>query len=90
MFIYRRSWLALGDSARMLLLSMLPLASDGEDVEWLALMSFLPPDEFEGALAQLRDYSLLETAGSPESPRYRLHRLTTTFLQTEVLAGWGE
>lgn len=89
-FIYRRSWLALGDPARMLLLSMLPLASDGEDVEWLALMSFLPPDEFEGALAQLRDYSLLETAGSPESPRYRLHRLTTTFLQTEVLAGWGE
>lgn len=89
-FIYRRSWMALGDSARMLLLSMLPLASDGEDVEWLALMSFLPPDEFEGALAQLRDYSLLEMAGSPESPRYRLHRLTTTFLQTEVLAGWGE
>lgn len=89
-FIYRRSWLALGDPARMLLLSMLPLASDGEDVEWLALMSFLPPDEFAGALAQLRDYSLLETSGPPESPRYRLHRLTTTFLQTEVLAGWGE
>ena len=89
-FIYRRSWLTLGDHARTLLLSMLPLAPDGEDVEWLALMSFLPPNEFGGALAQLRDYSLLETGGPPESPRYRLHRLTTTFLQTEVLAGWDE
>ena len=89
-FIYRRSWLALGDHARTLLLSMLPLAPDGEDVEWLTLMSFLPPDEFGGALAQLRDYSLLETSGPPDSPRYRLHRLTTTFLQTEVLAGWDE
>jgi hypothetical protein len=88
-FIYQRSWLALGDPARQLLLSLLPLAPDGEDVEWLALLSFLPPDEFAEALAQLRDYSLLEMAGPPESPRYRLHRLTTTFLQTEVLDDWG-
>lgn len=87
-FIYRRAWLALSDSARRLLLSLLPLAPDGEDIEWLQLMSLLPPGEFAAALAQLLDYSLLETAGPPESPRYRLHRLTTTFLQTEVLAGW--
>ncbi len=54
------------------------------------MMSFLSPDAFDDALAQLRDYSLLEAAGPPESPRYRLHRLTTTFLQTEVLEGWDE
>lgn len=89
-FIYRRAWQALNDPARQLLLSLLPLASDGEDIEWLRLMSFLPADAFAEALGQLLDYSLLETAGSPESPRYRLHRLTTTFLQTEVLAGWDE
>lgn len=87
-FIYRRSWLALNEQARQLLLSLLPLAPDGEDIEWLRLMSFLPPDDFGDALAQLLDYSLLETAGPPESPRYRLHRLTTTFLQTEVLTAW--
>lgn len=89
-FIYRRTWQALDDPARQLLLSLLPLAPDGEDVEWLRLMSILPADTFAGALAQLLDYSLLETAGPPESPRYRLHRLTTTFLQTEILAGWRE
>jgi len=88
-FIYRRAWLALGDPARQLLLSLLPLAADGEDVGWLRAMSFLPPDAFDEALGQLRDYSLLETAGPDDAPRYRLHRLTTTFLQTEVLAGWS-
>lgn len=87
-FIYQRSWLALDDHARQLLLSLLPLAPDGEDIEWLRLMSFLAPDAFGDALAQLLDYSLLESAGPPESPRYRLHRLTTTFLQTKVLTTW--
>jgi hypothetical protein len=88
-FIYRRAWLALGDPARQLLLSLLPLAPDGEDVAWLRAMSFLPPAAFDEALGQLGDYSLLEMAGPDDAPRYRLHRLTTTFLQTEVLAGWG-
>ncbi len=88
-FIYQRAWLALGDTARQLLLSLLPLAADGEDVAWLQAMSFLPPDDFDEALGQLLDYSLLETAGSDDAPRYRLHRLTATFLQTEVLAGWS-
>ena len=89
-FIYQRAWLALGDPARQLLLSLLPLAPDGEDVAWLRAMSFLSPDAFDEALGQLRDYSLLETAGPDDAPRYRLHRLTTTFLQTEVLAAWGD
>ena len=89
-YIYRRAWLALGDPARQLLLSLLPLGPDGEDVEWLRLMSFLPPDEFDDALTQLRAYSLLEMAGSPPSPRYRLHRLTATFLQAEILVGWDD
>jgi hypothetical protein len=88
-FIYQRAWLALGDPARQLLLSLLPLAADGEDVGWLRAMSFLSPDTFDDALGQLRAYSLLETAGPDSAPRYRLHRLTTTFLQTEVLAGWS-
>lgn len=87
-FIYRRSWLALGDPARELLLSALTIAPDGEDVEWLRLVSFLPPDTFDDALGQLLAYSLLDRAGPPESPKYRLHRLTTTFLQTEILTGW--
>jgi hypothetical protein len=87
-FIYQHSWLALDDLARQLLLSLLSLAPDGEDREWLQSLSFLSGDSFDHALAQLLDYSLLETAGLPESPKYRLHRLTTTFLQTEFVAAW--
>ncbi len=89
-YIYRRAWLALDEPARELLLSLLPLAPDGDDIEWLRLMSLLPPDVFDGALAQLLDYSLLETTGEPAAPRYRLHRLTTTFLQTQILEGWAD
>ena len=89
-FIYQRAWLALSDPARQLLLSLLPLSADGEDVAWLREMSFLPPADFDDALGQLRDFSLLETAGPDDAPRYRLHRLTATFLQTEVLAGWSD
>jgi hypothetical protein len=88
-FIYQRAWLALDDPARQLLLSLLPLSADGEDVAWLRAMSFLSPATFDDALGQLRDFSLLEAAGPDAAPRYRLHRLTMTFLQTEVLAGWN-
>ena len=88
-FIYRRAWLALDDHARQLLLSLLTIAANGEDVDWLRLMSFLPPDAFDEALAQLLAYSLLQPVGPPGAPRYRLHRLTTTFLQTEILTDWA-
>jgi hypothetical protein len=88
-FIYQRAWLALSESARQLLVSLLPLPPDGEDVAWLRAMSFLSPEAFDEALNQLLDYSLLETAGPYDAPRYRLHRLTATFLQTEVLAEWN-
>lgn len=89
-YIYRRTWLALDDPARAMLLSLLHIAPDGEDVEWLQLVSALPPDEFDDALAQLLAYSLLEAAGPVESPRYRLHRLTVTFLHTEFPARWDD
>ena len=89
-FIYRRAWQNLDEDARQLLLSLLTIAPDGEDVDWLRLMSFLPPDAFDAALAQLLAYSLLQLAGRPGSPRYRLHRLTATFLQTQILLGWDD
>jgi hypothetical protein len=88
-FIYRHTWLVLNDPARHLLLSMLAVAPDGESVDWLRLVSILPAELFDEALSQLLAYSMLEVAGSLDSPRYRLHRLTTTFLQTEILTGWS-
>ncbi len=89
-YIYRRTWLLLGDPARALLLSMLLVSPDGEDLHWLRLSSALPDSEFEEAMAQLNHYALLEVTGDFDTPIYRLHRLTITFLQTDVLAGWEQ
>lgn len=89
-FIYGRTWQLLSDAAHHLLLTMLLVSPDGEDVSWMKLLSKLAPADFDDALMQLRRYSLLETAGSLAAPRYRLHRLTTTFLKTEVLLRWQE
>lgn len=88
-YIYQRSWQMLDEPAKALLLSLLSISPDGEDAAWLRLMSVLPTNEFEEALRQLKAYSLLEVAGSPATPLYRLHRLTTTFLQTEILLSWS-
>lgn len=87
-FIYRRAWLELDDAARAMLLSLLHIAPEGEDLEWLQLVAGLPLDAFDSALEQLLAYSLLDAGGSAAMPRYRLHRLTITFLQTEILSQW--
>jgi hypothetical protein len=87
-FIYGHAWRLLSDAARHLLLTMLLVSPDGEDVSWMKLMSNLATADFDDALMQLRRYSLLEAAGGLAVPRYRLHRLTTTFLKTEVLMRW--
>lgn len=86
-YIYSRTWYLLDEPARKLLLSMIDISPDGENVRWLRLMSVLPDDEFDEALTQLLDYSLLEIARSLPNPIYRLHRLTVNFLSTRVLIG---
>lgn len=87
-YIYHRTWQQLHETAKALLLSLLSISADGEGIDWLRLMSGLPEDDFQFALKQLTAYSLLEVAGASDAPIYRLHRLTTTFLQTEVLLNW--
>ena len=87
-FIYRRTWRMLAGAARCLLLAMLPLDPDGEDLPFIQTMSGLPEADFEPALAQLLDYSLLEVRNLLETPHYTLHRLTITFLQTDILRQW--
>jgi LuxR family glucitol operon transcriptional activator len=88
-YIYRRAWQLLDEPAKALLISLLSISPEGEDIAWLRIMGGLPENEFEAALQQLTAYSLLEVAGSPDAPVYRLHRLTTTFLQTEILLNWS-
>jgi hypothetical protein len=89
-YIYRRTWQLLDDPARQLLLSMLLVSPDGEDVGWLQSISTLPETSFNTAIAQLLNYSLLEVTGPLIAPIYQLHRLTATFLQTEILLHWKD
>ncbi|MBN1248516.1 MAG: AAA family ATPase [Anaerolineae bacterium] len=89
-YIYWRTWQLLDDRARELLISMLFVSPDGESRDWIRESSMLAPDAFGTALSQLLRYSLLEITGAIEEPRYRLHRLTTTFLQSEILLDWAK
>jgi hypothetical protein len=89
-YIYRMTWEMLTDPARQLLLSTLDIAPDGDNAAWLRGMSGLADDEFEPALDQLLDYLLLEAGGGAAQRVYKLHRLTATFLQTDVLGGWAD
>ncbi len=89
-YIYRQSWELLDNSARRLLLSALDIAPEGDTVAWLRLMGDLPDNLFDTALSQLFDYSLLEPISRQNTPACRMHRLTATFLQTDILGQWHE
>lgn len=82
-YIYWQAWQMLTEQSRQLLLS-LPLAPNGTFAQ-LALVSELEIDELQEGLAQLNALSLVQTSGDLNEPRYRLHRLTETFLMTEVI-----
>lgn len=89
-YIYRRTWQLLSQAARHLLLSMLFVSSVGEDANWLGHMSAYTEHEVQQTVAELADYSLVEMSGDIERPLYKLHRITHTFLQTEILTQWEQ
>jgi hypothetical protein len=84
-YIYWQAWQALAPASRQVLLAM-PLAQDGTLAQLIAL-SELEADGVNQALEQLMALSLLEVRGDLEQHRYRIHRLTETFLLNEV-AKW--
>jgi hypothetical protein len=80
--IYWQAWQTLDVPSRQLLLVM-PLVQNGA-IEQLVTVSGLEMDEIYPAIEQLVTLSLLEVSGDIEQRRYRIHRLTETFLLTEV------
>jgi hypothetical protein len=89
-YLYWQTWNVLSTPARRLLLSFLPADPEGEDLDFLREMSGLTDEEFFAALKDMDQFSLLEFIGGAEHPRYRLHRLTVTFLQTDILKIWSD
>lgn len=82
-YIYWQAWQMLGDASRQLFLT-LPIVFNGT-FEQLVTASLLQPAELQSALTQLIGLSLVQVGGDILEPRYRLHRLTETFLMNEVL-----
>jgi hypothetical protein len=82
-YIYWQAWRALTVSGQQVLLAM-PLAQDG-DLAQLSALTGLDPGELGEALERLVTLSLVEVGGADlVEPCYRIHRLTETFLLTEV------
>jgi hypothetical protein len=87
-YIYRRTWLLLNDSARKLLLVMFDIDPNGASIELIwdyALHCGLSQQDVAEALKNLRKHSLLEISGYSEEVNYRLHRLTLSFLSTDII-----
>ncbi len=89
-YLYWQTWQSLSDPARRLLLSFLPANPEGEDLDFLRVMSGQADDSFFSALAELDRFSLLEITGDASQPLYRLHQITVTFLKTDILSQWSE
>jgi hypothetical protein len=85
-YIYQNLWQTLEVPAKRLLLSMYNLSAEGTDFNGLrsrAVHIGLTDTQFLDALQQLQFHSLLEVHGSV--PAYSLHRLTATFLRTDIV-----
>lgn len=87
--IYRQSWMLLSENGR-LLLEMMPMAADiGMSPEQMMAVSGLNEQALWAAIFELANRSLLEVRGTTWERRYGIHRLTETFLRTEIIH-WPE
>lgn len=85
MKIYRQTWQHLSPHARQLLQAMPIVSEAGGQMDYLQTLSGLSDAEFWPALQELRTRSLLEVRGTLQEKRYGIHRLTETFLHTEII-----
>jgi hypothetical protein len=82
--IFWQTWQTLSENGRKLLQSM-PLALEPADVDYLLTISGLSEGEIWPAIEEMRQRSLLEVEGGLHEKRYGIHRLTDTFLRTEII-----
>ncbi len=87
--IYWQIWNTLGANAQALLLAMPLVAEAGAAPEQLQAISGLTEAELWTAIHELWSRALLEVRGTAHEKRYGIHRLTETFVQTD-LTGWAD
>ncbi len=82
--IFEKSWQALTDAARRVLVSMPVVGAEGAQDPHLLAISGLDEASLYAALFELRQRSLLEMRGSILDPRYGIHHLTEAFLRNQI------
>ncbi|MCB9421612.1 MAG: hypothetical protein H6667_17535 [Ardenticatenaceae bacterium] len=83
--IYWQAWHSLSENAQILLEMMPMAAGTGVKPEQMLAMSDLSPNQLWPAVAELVNRSLLEARGTAWERRYGIHRLTESFLRTEII-----
>ena len=83
--IYWQHWQSLNNSAKSLLLAMPLVAQSGGTIEVIQQIAEVPTDQFLVCLNELFRLSLLEVRGTVREKRYGIHRLTESFLKTDIL-----
>ena len=87
--IYWKIWHTLSENGRTLL-TMMPMATNmGIKLKQIEAISHLETDQLWPAIIELVNRSLLEVRGDHYTRRYSIHRLTETFLHTEIIH-WPE
>jgi len=87
--IFWQSWTTLSENGRILL-EMMPMAADvGMSPDQMIAVSRLSEQHLWTAISELANRSLLEVRGTVWERRYGIHRLTETFLRTEIIH-WPE
>lgn len=87
--VYWEAWRSLSEAGQQLLQAMPLVAESGALPQQMMAMSGQTEDLFWQALTELFSRSLLEVQGSVRERRYSIHRLTETFLRTEIIQ-WPE
>lgn len=82
--IYQRAWMAISPAQRLLLQSMPLIAETGGTLTQLKAISGLADHELWPAINELVNRSLIELRGTTWNQSYGIHRLTGSFLQTNI------
>lgn len=83
--VYWEAWRSLSETGQMLLQAMPLVAESGALPGQMMAMSGLTEGQLWPAVTELFARSLLEVRGTVRERRYSIHRLTETFLRTEII-----
>ncbi len=84
-YIYRRAWDYLDELCRRALLAMPLVSEHGGNLDYLAQISQLPPDDLRNGLSLLVNLNLVDSRGDLNQRRYTIHNLTRSFLLEQVV-----